>query len=56
MGKFRNSQEFLILMENSEETSVHPACPTTGQVLCFSPKLFGFLHFCFVCLGFFDII
>lgn len=29
------------LVGNSEETSLHPAYPTIGQVLCFFPKLFG---------------
>lgn len=33
------------LMGNTEETNVLQACPTTGQVLCFSPKLFFFFLF-----------
>lgn len=31
------------LTGNTEGTNVLQACPTTGQVLCFSPKLFFFL-------------
>lgn len=34
-------------MGDSEGTSVHPACPTTGEALCFSPKLFGCFGWCF---------